>query len=80
MEELAIQLNDTRTIRLGGQPKLKQALGADAERALQTAGAPATWQEMNEQIRTVFASASEMAKWAVENYPRSEKPQAEEED
>jgi hypothetical protein len=80
MEELASQLNDTRTVRLGGQPKLKDKLGADAQRVLQAAGGPATWQEMSEQIRIIFAGASEMAKWAVENYPRSEKPQGDEGD
>jgi len=74
LEILSDQLNETRTISLGGQPRLQQALGDDALRILRN---PATWggswESMAEQIRVIFAGANAMAKYVVDNYPRHEK-------
>jgi hypothetical protein len=67
-----------RVNAIGGQPALRDALGSETLRVLAN---PATWtgswQSMAEQIRIVFAGANEMAKYAVEHYPRSEKKEEE---
>ena len=73
IKELNEQLEDTRVIRMGGQPKLRAALGMPAQIVLQTAEVPVSWQTMAEQIRIVFSGATDMAKWAVQNYPKHDK-------
>jgi hypothetical protein len=72
------QVNDTRVVRLGGQPDLRDALGPEALHVLQTAGAPATYQQMADQIRIIFEGANKMTEYVVKNYPRSEKTEAKE--
>jgi hypothetical protein len=72
------QVNDTRVMRLGGQPDLRDALGPEALHVLQTAGAPATHQQMADQIRIIFDGANKMTEYVVKNYPRSEKTEGKE--
>lgn len=72
--ELSDQLDNKRTVRLGGQPQLQQALGKDALAILQNPGTwVGSWQSMAQQIQVIFAGANGMAKYVVDNYPRREK-------
>ncbi len=72
---LSEQVDDTRTIRVGGQPDLLAALGPQALAILRNPGSwAANWQAMAEEIRIIFAGASRMAEWAVKHYPRHDAP------
>ena len=72
------QVSDTRVVRIGGQPDLREALGGVALQVLLfTANAPATYQQMAEQIFIVFEGANKMADYVVKNYPRTEKTEGE---
>jgi hypothetical protein len=72
------QVNDTRVIRMGGQPDLRDALGPEALQVLQTAGAAASYQQMADQIRIIFEGANKMTEYVVKNYPREEKTEGKE--
>ncbi len=68
--ELSRQYANGREVFIGGQPALRDALGADARRILETPDQPLDWRGMAEQIRIVFAGANAMAKYVVAHYPR----------
>ncbi len=69
---LSDQVDDTRVVRVGGQPDLLGALGPEALAILRNPGSwAANWQAMAEEIRIIFAGASRMAEWAVKHYPRT---------
>lgn len=71
---LSDQLDETRTTRLGGQPRLQQALGNDALRILRNPASWAgSWESMAQQIQVILAGANAMAKYVVDNYPKHEK-------
>jgi hypothetical protein len=72
LENMSKQVNDSRVVRIGGQPALRDALGTETLQVLQTAGAPASYEQMAEQIRIVFAGANSMTEYVVKNYPRRE--------
>ena len=76
IEALSNQVQNTRANAIGGQPELRDALGSQALRILND---PASWvggwETMAEQIRVVFAGATAMSKYAVEHYPRTDKPE-----
>jgi hypothetical protein len=74
--DLSQQLSSTRSNTIGGQPKLKEALGADAQRILNSPGTWAKaqvsgdWTKMADEIKTIFAGANSMAEYVVKNYLR----------
>ncbi len=80
VEQLSDQVNDTRTIKVGGQPGLKEALGEDVIQILQNPGWWATtWEATVHHMRVMFAGASRMAQYVVEHYPKKEKKKKPEE-
>ncbi len=78
LQDLSSQLDDTRVDRMGGQPALVNALGADALGVLRASDVPLDWQGTAEQIRAVFAGANAMAKYVVDHYPKRDKPAGDE--
>ena len=79
LENLSNQVADSRAPRMGGQPDLVNALGAES---LQILRSPETWAgswpAMAEQIRIIFAGANAMTKYVYEHYsPKQEKKASE---
>lgn len=70
LQELSKQYASDRAVFVGGQPALRDALGADARRILETPDRPADWREMAEQIRIVFTGANAMANYVLQHYPQ----------
>jgi hypothetical protein len=79
IEDLSNQVADTRAPRMGGQPDLVAALGAES---LQILRSPETWAgswpAMAEQIRIIFTGANAMTRYVHEHYsPKHEQKASE---
>jgi len=74
MGELSDQFASDRTVRLGGQPGLRGALGYEGALILQNPGSwVGSWESTVHQMQVMFAGASRMAQYVVEHYPKKEK-------
>ena len=76
--DLADQLNNTRPMKLGGQPPLQAALGPMAVSLLRSPSIYATnqWDQTAQHIRLIFHGANAMAAYVVKTYPRADRPQS----
>ncbi|HXN57089.1 MAG TPA: hypothetical protein VN912_00720, partial [Candidatus Angelobacter sp.] len=72
--ELSDQYASDRTVRMGGQPALRGALGIEGALILQNPGSwVGSWESTVHQMQVMFAGASRMAQYVVEHYPKKEK-------